>query len=1301
MCAGMRSRLALSLAPVAAMSCVIALAAISEACGGTTPRETATIVPPPISRFQATDAPTPDAPDRAQLLRDALMGVHGESDEGLGSRLAVRTLRIPRPERGGTQRFNFEGGKRGWITALPRAEILASPAYSDGKVFLGGGFASHRFFAFNAFRGDMEWSMAAPDGGPTAAIIYDDRVFYNTESCTLFVADLNTGEKLWSRWLGDPLMSQPAGAGNFVLSAYPKNGAHEFGAFKVSNGDPVWTISIPADVIQAPQVVGDSAFFTTMDGSAFRVRWRDGSVLWRKDLNATSAVWVDGNRMMLSAKLGRDRERPIVVNARTGNVVHRGDPVAAPYLAGRSRDRLMQAAQAGAWGSVPHGEHLGLTNIAAGWAFQGSSPAVADGRSYTATGTQIRARDIQTGELVWQRDYAEGVGAQTISPPTVIGSQLVFGTVDGQLFFSDIDTGMIIRAYDLGEPVVFQPIVAQGWVYVATGEGNLIGLEVGDPEMDGWHMWGGNAQHHGLVEGAGTPHPDLLASLELPGRGTLRLGRFEDQEAETATDAMEEAAVVADEQPDLPLIGMNVEAEVSGFVARVTVTQTFDNPHERPIEALYLFPLPDDAAVDQMEMHVGERVIRGEIKRRNRARRMYEEAREGGRRAALLEQQRPNLFAQSVANIQAHERIEVRLQYVQALPYRDGGYELVFPMRTPRTDSEAGTDAQLQADTVSMNVSVRPGMPLLAVESPSHGIDVQQDGRSAAVMLTEQRTDRDFVLRYRVGGEHPEATVLSHRAHVGPDDDGEPNGYFSLVVQPPVGDSDTVTPRDVIFVVDRSSSMRGAAIEQAQTVMRNVIAGLGDQDRVNVLSVSDQIEALADGVRPVADVRAQATELIDGIRAVGSSDMIPAIERALAHRSESGRLPIVVLVTDGYIGDESSVLRAIAENLDDNRLYTVGVGSAVNRFMLGRAAEVGRGRAMFAALGDDPAELSERFANLIDRPVFTDVEIDWGTLQVSDMYPRRTPDLFAGQPIIVHGRFDEGGTSRVKVRGTMNGQRFEREVSVTLAKEDTTEPGTESHASLWARAAVRDRMNQIYLRENPELIEEITQIGLRHHLVTQWTSFVAIDDRPVQRAPGRATISPARSLPGDPEIRIPAPQDARAVTVVLPFGETLVAGWEPDLDRWTARFLVPRDADEGTYPIEIIITHANGRQERTRVWYTVDESAPMLDIEVDGEVRPGETITLRAAQRVTDADLEQVNWNRTTLTDERAQLLQDARRVEVRVGDDVHDLEVTGPGTWAVELQVPEDVGSHFQLELTVVDLAANVRTQRVNLDVQ
>lgn len=1294
----MRSRLTLSLAPVAAMSLVLALAAIIEACGGTAPREAVTVHLPPVSRFQETEAPPPTTPDRASLLREALMGIGGESTEGLGSRMQVRTLRIPRPARGATQRFNFEEGKRGWITALPRAEILASPAYADGKVFLGGGFASHRFYAFNAFRGDMEWSMAAPDGGPTAAIIYDDRVFYNTESCTLFVADLQTGEKLWSRWLGDPLMSQPAAAGRFVLSAYPKNGAHEFGAFEVSDGDPAWTIAIPADVIQAPQVVGDSAYFTTMDGSAFRVRWRDGRVMWRKDLSATSAVWVDGNRMMLSAKVGRDRERPIVVNAHNGNVVHRGVPVAAPYLAGESRDRILQAGQAGAWGSVPHGEHLGLRNIAAGWAFQGSSPAVADGRAYTAIGTQIRAREIATGEVVWQRDYAEGVGAQTISPPTVIGSQLVYGTVDGHLYFSDIDTGMIIRAYDLGEPVVFQPIVAQGWVYVATGEGNLIGLEVGDPEMDGWHMWGGNAQHHGLVDGAGTPHPELLASLQLPGRGTMRLGRFEDQEAETATDAMEEAAVIADEQPDLPLIGMNVQAEVSGFVARVSVTQTFDNPHERPIEALYLFPLPDDAAVDQMEMHIGDRVVRGEIKRRNTARRMYEEAREGGRRAALLEQQRPNLFAQSVANIQAHERIEVRLEYVQALPFRDGGYELTFPMRTPRTDAAASADAQPQADSVALNVNVRPGMPLVAVESPSHRIDVSQQARSARVMLAEQRTDRDFVLRYRVGGEHPDATVLSHRAPVRPDDDGEPNGYFSLVVQPPVGDVDAVTPRDVVFVVDRSSSMRGPAIEQAQTVIRNVIAGLGDEDRVNVLSVSDRVEALGEHVQPVGDVRDAAIQMVDAIRAVGSSDMVPAIEQALAHSSAEGRLPIVVLVSDGYIGDESVVLRAIAENLGDNRLYTLGVGSAINRFVLGRAAEVGRGRAMFASLGDAPDELSERFATLIDRPVFTDVEIDWGTLQVSDLYPRRAPDLFAGQPVIVHGRFDAGGTSRVKVRGTMNGRRFEREISVTLAKQDTTEPGSESHASLWARAAVRDRMNRIYLREDPALIEEITEIGLRHHLVTQWTSFVAIDDRPVVRS-NNATISPARSLPGDPEIRIPAPEDARAVTVVLPFGETLVAGWEPELDRWTARFLVPRDAEEGTYPIEIIITHADGRQERTRVWYTVDASAPMLDVEVDGDVRPGETITLRATQRVTDADLEQVNWSRTTLTDERAQLLQDARRVEARVGDEVYDLEVTGPGTWAVQLEVPDE--ERFDLELIVVDLAANVRTQRVSLEVQ
>jgi len=624
------------LAPFAVLFAAMGLSAVMGGCPGrlAESREgSATTAARDLDLFQPVSAQAPAPPDRAALLEEALAGVVEGADGTLGSRLSVRALRRPTPPRGATAKFDFDGGRRGWVTALPSEQLLTSPAYAGGKIFLGGGFASHRFFAFDAFDGELAWSVAAPDGGPSAAIVHEGKVIFNTESCTIFVADAETGELLWSKWLGDPLMSQPVASGGLVMSAYPASGGHRFGAYRLADGQPVWDVPIAADVIQAPQAQGESVFFATMDGTAYRLRARDGRTEWTRDVGASGALWVDGDHVLLSRRVngrGAVTEQPIVLSARDGRLVSEGEAVPAPYFAGGSRDRNMTQTQAGAWGNVPHGEHLGLTNVAAGWAFQGSTPAVADGRAYFAVGGDIRARDMATGETVWRRSYAQAEGAQAISPPAVVGSQLIFGTLEGHLYAADIDTGMTLWAYDVGEPIVFQPIVAQGWVYVATGRGNVIGLEMGDAMFDGWHMWGGNARHAGLVETAGTVDPALLASLERPGQGTMRVAAFEragdpaaipGESSEEATDAVPAAAQAEPELPDLPLVSTRVSATVSGLVARVTVTQRFDNPHGDPIEALYLFPLPADAAVDDMQMHVGERVIRGRIQRRAQARR--------------------------------------------------------------------------------------------------------------------------------------------------------------------------------------------------------------------------------------------------------------------------------------------------------------------------------------------------------------------------------------------------------------------------------------------------------------------------------------------------------------------------------------------------------------------------------------------------------------------------------------------------------------------------------------------------------
>ncbi|NOY92395.1 MAG: PQQ-binding-like beta-propeller repeat protein [Deltaproteobacteria bacterium] len=1338
------------LSPLALLSAGAGFMLMAHGCGGV-----ASVAPevPEVERVSLSpggggfrllaegveEAPSPTAQD---MLDESLAGTAESPDEGLGSRMTARPLRVPHPPRGATAQFNFDGGKRGWVTALPNDQLLTSPAFQDGRVYLGGGFASHRFYALNAYTGESEWTLAAPDGGPTAAIVLASTaefprgsVIFNTESCTIFCADSETGELRWKRWLGDPLMSQPAAAGDLVISAYPANGKHRLGAFRVSDGEPVWNIEIEADVIQAPHVRGADVFVSTMDGSALRVRARDGHVFWRRAVGATSPIWVDGDRAMLTKRVdagGSIYEQPIVLDVANGRVVSRGERQPAPYLAGTSRDRQLAAGTAGAWGGVPHGEHLGLRNVASGWAFQGSTPTVSDGRAYQAIGGKIVAREIATGEKVWERVYREAEGAQAVSPPAIVGSQLVFGTVDGKLYFSDIDTGMTIRAYDVGAPIVFQPIVAQGWVYIATATGNLIGLEVGDPALDGWHMWGGNAGHSGPVEDAGRVDPALLANLARPGQGSMQIVQVSVQEPRVSADPAEVASAESESESEsqegdddegpatlahrpMAMVHMSVDAQISGYVARVKVTQRFDNPADVPVDARYLFPLPADAAVDDMQMHIGRRVIRAHIRGRSQARQIFEQARATGHRAALLEQQRPNLFAQSVANIPAHQSIEVELSYVVMLPYEDGHYEFAFPMVAPPRFDPSDPAAVLgepgetrQADGVELHLQLDAGMPLLSVSSPTHTIDLQRSSASQAdisLAAGEQIPNRDFVLRYAMGGDTPEAALFATR-----DDE---RGHFSLVLQPPPTPQDAeVASRHVTFLVDASSSMRGRPMAQAGALVSRMLAEMRPDDRFDLLAFNDRVTSLGSGAASAdAATIARADAWLEELRPVGSTAMRPAVEEGLRRSAaDATRLGLVVLVTDGYVGNEAEVLRAIAADLGQSRLYTLGVGSAVNRFLLERASEMGRGRSVVSTLSEAPEVAAERLSRLIAAPVFTDVRIDWGGLAVQDVYPRRLPDVFSGAPLVVHGRFTQGGSAQVKIRGTYKGRRYERVVSVSLPEASTGERDAE-HATLWARAAVHERMNSLTLREDPEIVDEVRMLGLRYRMVTPYTSFVAVDETPDDEPDAdesdaepeaRATLSPGRTLPGDPEIRVPAPADALAVTVILPFGETVPANYEPRLGMWTARFLVPADAEEGTYPVYVRIALPGGEQRELRLWYTVDASAPELDFEVEGDVVPGAELLIHARQRITRADLQQVGQRPETLSPERAVLLSDANGLELTAPDG-HSIEMRedGPGAWVGRYRVPDDASGELVLSAVVVDLAANVRSQTLTLTVR
>lgn len=1028
----------------------------------------AEIAPPPEVRDLAGAAPRPPEP-----------AIPSDTTP-LSARMAPRDLHIPTTHLGQSSRFTFDGFRRGWFARLPNGrQHLLTPLYGDGKVYLGGGFSSHQLFAYDARTGERKWTAAASDGGPSAAIIEDGKVLFNTESCTIFAVDAATGRQRWSRWLGDPLMSQPSAANGLVFSAHIIDGQspggltpgttgwgtgggrrYAFTAMDIDNGAPRWTRPISSDVMNAAILDEESVFFTTMDGVVYRMDQRTGRVRWRRSLHATSAPWLAGDTVHVSVAArgdeGRRMERALVLGKEDGATMHEHEPVAAEFLRGRPD-----------------------ASVTSGWAYEGSRPSIVDGRIYQTIGNEVQCRDADSGELLWRRRYTDQVQGRPASPPAVAGAQLIFGTDDGVLFGLDIDTGMTTWAYRVGEPIAAQPTVAHGWVYAATTRGGLVGLQVSDVSFDGWHMWGGNAQHNGRVEGTAPPVEDD----ERPSEGTMRLD-------ESAREG---------EVAGFPLRSTRVSASVSGFVARVAVEQTFANPFERPVEAVYLFPLPDDAAVDAMEMRAGSRVVHARIMRRQEAREGYEDARERGVLTSLLEQERPNLFRQSVANIRPGDEIQVTLHYTQVLPYEEGSYRFVYPMVAgpryqPGEEGEGARQVVLapgeeRPDRVEVTIDADLGTPVHEVTSPTHAIELRRDGdRRVHVSLGEAaRPDRDLDVRFEVAGDVPSVALLASPP------EGDAAGHFSLALHPRMDVPDAeVMPRELVFVVDTSSSMHGRPIEMARTAMQRALTGLRPTDTFRVLTFSDTTSALSEDALPATPANVErAQRFVGEMRALGATEMVRGIRAALEPAGEDGRMRIVLLMTDGYIGNETEIFRAVHDVLGQARVFAFGVGSAVNRYLLTRLAEVGRGDSFVVTLDESPREAADRFAERIARPYLTDVSIDWGELAVSDAYPRRLPDLYADRPLVVHARYARAARGDVVIRGRVAGRPFEQTVSVALPATGGERPELES---VWARTRIRDLMTAMALQPNEALREEVTQLGLTHHMLTEWTAFLAIDE---------------------------------------------------------------------------------------------------------------------------------------------------------------------------------------------------------------
>ncbi|HEY3417388.1 MAG TPA: VIT domain-containing protein, partial [Armatimonadota bacterium] len=601
--------------------------------------------------------------------------------------------------------------------------------------------------------------------------------------------------------------------------------------------------------------------------------------------------------------------------------------------------------------------------------------------------------------------------------------------------------------------------------------------------------------------------------------------------------------------------------------------------YDEKIEAVYVFPLPHTAAVDDMTMVIGDRRSVGVIKRRGEARYLYEQALQQGFTASLLEQERPNIFTQTVGNIKPKQEVRIEISYVDVLKYDMGVYEFHFPMvvgpryipgapisKAPNTSKElqgkvgtvegpaTGADSKgtgWSADTnqvpdasritppvlkpgyrnghdISLKVTLNAGVPIQDLQVVNHTVTNQRSGAagvSVALSPEDAIPNKDFVMRYNVVGEKPAMAFLPYNQDSG-------QGYFMLMVQPRIDKSlAQAPPRELVFLVDVSGSMSGAPTEKVKETMRGFFKLSKPDDTFQVITFAGQANKLFEKPVPATEENVgKALSFNDGYQAGGGTEMLKGIKMTLDEPTDPQRVRIVIMLTDGFIGNEAEIISEVGKRAGDQvRFWTLGIGSSPNRLLLDGVAKQGGGASATIELKTDPFEIVRQVTERIHRAQLAHIQIDWQGLPVYEVYPRRIPELWAGRPVILFGRYFNGGSARITLSGTAEGQPLSYDLEVNLPYEKQLE--NEVLAKVWARQKIEDLTSQMYDGELAEVVEEITNVALEYRLMSQYTSFVAVDENEADRLVLPA--NPPRRLP----VAVPLPEGVSYEGLFGPEGE--------------------------------------------------------------------------------------------------------------------------------------------------------------------
>lgn len=553
-----------------------------------------------------------------------------------------------------------------------------------------------------------------------------------------------------------------------------------------------------------------------------------------------------------------------------------------------------------------------------------------------------------------------------------------------------------------------------------------------------------------------------------------------------------------------PLKKTSITATIEGIVADIHVMQSYANEGTAPINASYVFPASTKVTIHGMQMQVGNQIVTAAIKEKEEARQEFETAKSEGKSASMLSEERSNVFTMDVANIMPGDEVNIDLHYTELITPSEGTYQFVFPTVTgPRYVSPIKDDSgnreewtatpylpegSVPSDQYNIDVTILSALPITALSSSSHKINIDWTESTTAHITLSDPSDyagnRDFILDYRLSGEEIGTGLMLGK--------GENENFFMLMIQPPERCELTeIPPREYIFVLDVSGSMSGFPLNTAKELMKNLVSDLRETDTFNLILFSGTSYQMADRSLPATkeNIR-QAVNLISEQSGAGGTELSSALQDALAIPTDTDICRSIVVITDGYISGESEIFQLINENTDKADFFSFGIGSSVNRYLIEGIAKTGQGEPFIVTRAEEASRTADQFSTYIKSPVLTNIQVSFEGFDTYDVEPVLLPTLYAQKPIVLLGKWRGEAAGTIQITGkTGNGDYSQRILVSDIASNSDNALGY-----LWARKRV-DRLTDYGLNENnPDVKAEITQIGLSYHMITPYTSFIAVLD---------------------------------------------------------------------------------------------------------------------------------------------------------------------------------------------------------------